>query len=218
MINYLDEFINYLRNAGWEKIFRVFWFFFLFEFFRFFIVDFTMLVIWRLKERSRQRKYNEARKVLWEKQPLISIIVPGKNEGKHLYKLVKSLEEQTYHNFELIVVDDGSNDDTEVIGKTLERNGLIKYFFRNDVRGGKASAANLGLRYCKGEIIVHLDADCSYDRDALENIILPFYLDEKIGALEVTYRCEITKTVYAPPYRQWSIPIPFRSGVSLRVS
>ena len=183
MIGYFDEFINYLTNAGWEKIFRIFWFFFLFEFFRFFIVDFTMLLLWRIKAKSRKQQRIEAHKILMEKQPLISIIVPGKNEGKHLYKLVKSLEEQTYQNFELIVVDDGSDDQTELIGRTLEKNGLIKYFFRNDVRGGKASAANFGLRYCKGEIVVHLDADCSYDRDAIENIILPFYWDEKIGAV-----------------------------------
>src|SRR5437868_10375719 len=159
MIHFLDNFIEYLSNAGWEKIIRVFWFFFIFEFFRFFVVDFTMLVIWRLKENSRKQKIAAARKLLWEAQPLLSIIVPGKNEGKHLYKLVKSLEEQTYQNFELIVIDDGSDDQTEIIGRTLHHNGLIKYFFRNDVRGGKASAANLGLRYAKGEFVIHLDAD-----------------------------------------------------------
>ncbi|HEY6161609.1 MAG TPA: glycosyltransferase [Bacteroidia bacterium] len=183
MNHFLDDFIAYLSNAGWQKVFRIFWFFFLFEFFRFFIVDFTMLLIWRIKQRSRERKMAAARKVLWERQPLVSVIVPGKNEGKHLFKLVKSLEEQTYQNFELLVVDDGSDDQTGIIGRMLERNGLIKYFFRNEVRGGKASAANLALRFCKGEVVIHLDADCSYDRDAIENIMLPFYVDERIGAV-----------------------------------
>jgi cellulose synthase/poly-beta-1,6-N-acetylglucosamine synthase-like glycosyltransferase len=73
------------------------------------------------------------------------------------------------------------------------------------VRGGKASAANLGLRYCKGEIVIHLDADCSYDRDAIENIILPFYLDEKIGAVGGNvqvrnYRDSLCATLQAVEY------------------
>jgi biofilm PGA synthesis N-glycosyltransferase PgaC len=114
---------------------------------------------------------------------LISIIIPGKNEGAHLFKLTKSLAEQTYKNFELIIVDDGSDDDTPIIGRNLEKNGLIGVFLRNDMRGGKASAANLALRFTKGRLIVHLDADCSFDCDAIENIIIPFFLDDRIGAV-----------------------------------
>lgn len=61
--------------------------------------------------------------------------------------------------------------------------GRIYIFLSNDVRGGKASAANLGLRYATGKFIIHMDADCSYDRDAVENIIVPFYYDDKLGAV-----------------------------------
>ena len=60
---------------------------------------------------------------------------------------------------------------------------MIDLFLRNGTRGGKASAANLALRFSKGEYIVHLDADCSFDRDAIENILVPFFLDPKIGAV-----------------------------------
>ncbi|MBX7183176.1 MAG: glycosyltransferase [Bacteroidia bacterium] len=114
---------------------------------------------------------------------MVSIIVPGRNEGENLYQLAYSLKEQTYSNFELIIIDDGSDDDTKVICQSLLSLGLITKFLRNDVRGGKASAANLGLRYSKGKFVVHIDADCSFDRDAIENILIPFYENEKIGAI-----------------------------------
>ena len=78
--------------------------------------------------------------------PLISIIAPGKNEGENIYKLVKSLNEQTYQKVEIIIVDDGSDDETPIIGRSLEKHGLIDKFVRNHMRGGKASAANLALR------------------------------------------------------------------------
>jgi cellulose synthase/poly-beta-1,6-N-acetylglucosamine synthase-like glycosyltransferase len=51
------------------------------------------------------------------------------------------------------------------------------------MRGGKASAANLALRFSKGKYIVHLDADCSFDRDAIENVLVPFFMDSYIAAV-----------------------------------
>ena len=182
-MDYLDEFINYLSSVSPAKLVRVFWFFFFFEFVRFFLVDFTTVLLWKLTAVFRKQRVREGRNLFWAEKPLVSIIVPGKNEGKHIFKLANSLKEQTYQNFELIVIDDGSDDETRVICNSLKKNGLIDIFLSNDVRGGKASAANLGLRYSSGKYIIHVDADCSYDRDAVENIIVPFYYDEKLGAV-----------------------------------
>jgi cellulose synthase/poly-beta-1,6-N-acetylglucosamine synthase-like glycosyltransferase len=136
-----------------------------------------------LRRFSDRKVYREAKNRFWVDQPLVSILAPGKNEGKNLYKLVKSLEAQTYQNYEIIIVDDGSDDDTPIIGRSLEKAGLIDLFIRNHVRGGKASAANLALRYAKGKYILHLDADSSLDRNAIERIITRFYLDDKIGCV-----------------------------------
>src|SRR5574343_177236 len=183
MIEAFDNFFNYIVTVGPSKLIRVFWFFVFFEFLRFFVLEITVLVIWTLGRKTRKLKYAVARRKLFIDRPLVSIIVPGKNEGEHIYKLVMSMKEQSYTNFEFIVIDDGSDDNTEVICKSLQKNGFIDLFLRNDVRGGKASAANLGFRYSRGKIIVHLDADCSYDNDALEKIIIPFYLDENSGAV-----------------------------------
>lgn len=183
MIDALDNFFNYITEVGPAKLLRIFWFFVFFEFARFFIFELTVLLVWKLREKKRNEQYANARRRLFIERPLVSIIVPGKNEGKHIFKLANSLKEQSYKNFEFIVIDDGSDDDTERICKSLQKNGLIDLFLRNDVRGGKASAANLGYRFSKGKIIVHLDADCSYDNDAIEKIIIPFYLNDAIGAV-----------------------------------
>ena len=98
-------------------------------------------------------------------------------------KLVASLETQTYSNLELIVVDDGSDDDTPGICRNLESQGLIDLFIRNDVRGGKASAANTALRYARGDYVIHLDADSHLDPRSIETILIPFMLDQSIGAV-----------------------------------
>ncbi len=182
-MEYLDEFFNYISSVSPSKLVRFFWFFFFFEFVRFFLVDFTTVLLWKITAVFRKKRVREGRNLFWAEKPLISIIVPGKNEGKHIFKLANSLKEQTYQNFELIVIDDGSDDETRAICNSLKKNGLIDIFLSNDVRGGKASAANLGLRYSSGKYIIHMDADCSYDRDAVENIIVPFYYDEKLGAV-----------------------------------
>ncbi|MCD6067851.1 MAG: wapR [Bacteroidetes bacterium] len=183
MIESIDNFFSYIAAVGANKLIRIFWFFVFFEFLRFFLFELTTLIIWRIGKETRKMRYEVARQKLFIDRPLVSIIVPGKNEGKHIYKLVMSMKEQSYTNIEFIVIDDGSDDDTERICKSLQKNGLIDLFLRNDVRGGKASAANLGYRYSKGKIVVHLDADCSYDNDAIEKIIIPFYLDDNIGAV-----------------------------------
>lgn len=182
-MRFLDEFINYVSTVDAAKLFRMFWFFFIFEFFRFFLVEISTIIFWKFDSIFRKKGIADARMTLVKSQPLVSIIVPGRNEGRHIFKLVNSLKEQTYQNFELIVIDDGSDDDTAAICRNLEHLGFIDAFYRNDVRGGKASAANLGLRYARGEFVIHFDADCSYDRDAIENILVPFYYNPKIGAV-----------------------------------
>lgn len=179
----VGEFSSYLHSLDGGKLLRIFWFFFIFEFFRYIFVELITILHWTYWKRKNKEALEEARAKLWEEKPFISVIVPGKNEGKHIFKLASSLKEQTYQNFELIIVDDGSDDATPSICRSLQANKLIDYYFRNDVRGGKASGANMAYRFSKGKFVVHLDADCSYDRDALENILYYFYFDEKIGAI-----------------------------------
>lgn len=181
--NLVPEYVNYWFVVGFPKFIRVFWYFVIFEFTRYIIIDYIIAFIFFITGKKRAKKFEEAKRKLFQENPFVSVIIPGKNEGKHLYKLTKSLAEQTFKNFELIIVDDGSDDDTPIIGKNLERLGLIDMFIRNEMRGGKASAANLALRFSKGKYIVHLDADCSFDSDAIEQVLLPFFVNDKIAAV-----------------------------------
>lgn len=179
----IEDFFSYWQSQGLSAFVRVFWFFVFFEFTRYVLIDYIIVMYYVIRRKLRQRRWDLARHALLAEMPMVSVVVPGRNEGPHLFTLVRSLAEQTYSNLEIIVVDDGSDDNTAVIGKSLERAGLITIFVRNEERGGKASAANLALRLAKGKFIVHLDADSSFHHDAIENALIPFYMDEKIGGV-----------------------------------
>lgn len=181
--SFWEDFFYYIQHEGAERIINLFWYYFYLEAPRFLVMDLVVLSIAVWPSRKRKLRYQAARNSFLSENPLVSIIVPGKNEGEHIYKLVKGFKEQTYQNLEFIIVDDGSTDDTYTICRNLKKNGLIDVYLRNEERGGKASAANLALRYATGKYVVHVDADTSFDRDAIEKIIIPFYFDNRVGAV-----------------------------------
>ncbi len=179
----LVNFFLFWKTVGLDRIVRFFWYFFFLELTRYVLFDFAVITWYLLQKRRNREKYLQARQKLYAESPKVSVIAPGKNEGENLYKLARSLNEQTYRNLEIIIIDDGSDDQTPLIAQSLLKAGLIDRFLRNEVRGGKASAANLGLRFATGKFIVHVDADSSLDRDAIERILIPFYLDPCVGAV-----------------------------------
>ncbi|MEZ0483972.1 glycosyltransferase family 2 protein [Fibrella aquatica] len=87
-------------------------------------------------------------------QPLISIIIPTYNRGHLIEKAIQSVLAQTYRNWQLIVCDDGSTDDTHARLATYD---TIEYYYQSN--GGQASARNGGLRHCRGEYVASLDSD-----------------------------------------------------------
>lgn len=179
----LDTFFTYLGGLSLHSILNTYWFLFFLEFPRYYLAE-TVIISSRLfKRKSRRQQSALASFRLRKENPLVSVLVPGKNEGAHIYRLVESLREQTWKNYELIIVDDGSDDDTPLICRDLEKRGLIHRYLRLGFRGGKASAANYGAYYARGKYIVHMDADSSLDRDAIERILLPFYLDPLVKAV-----------------------------------
>lgn len=91
-------------------------------------------------------------------QDLISIIIPVYNAEKHLDKCIQSVLAQTYTNWELLLIDDGSTDSSGVIcDKYAEQDSRIKVFHKEN--GGVSSARNLGLDNAKGEWITFVDSD-----------------------------------------------------------
>lgn len=170
----------FTANMSWTYLATTFWFLIFIEFPRYYLLDMVAAVHRGLTWKKRRRQEAIARRMLRLERPLISILVPGKNEGPQLYRLLESLKEQTYNNFEIIVIDDGSDDATPSICRDLMKHGRIHQFYRMAERGGKASAANYGLMHAKGKYVVHVDADSSLDRDAIERVLLPFYIDRYV--------------------------------------
>ena len=170
----------FYHNLTWSMVLKTYWFLFFVEFPRYYLLELVLMIRGKILYWQKLRKKNVARFKLHAEHPFISIIVPGKNEGKDVYRLLRSLQEQTYKNFEVIIVDDGSDDETPLICADFEKNGLIDRYLRLTSSGGKASAANYGMFYARGKYIIHLDADSSLDRTAIEDILIPFYYDTRI--------------------------------------
>jgi len=102
--------------------------------------------------------------------PLVSVIIDNYNYGHFLEQAIDSVLEQTYKNFELIVVDDGSIDNSrEVIESYGDR--LIAIFQAN---AGQGEALNTGIERAKGEIICFLDADDYFHKDKLAKVVASF--------------------------------------------
>ena len=188
MIDYgcriIDDIIGgFSRNVSLEVLVTTYFFLIFIEFPRYYLMEIIIVA----RRKLLYWKYSHNKKIAREKlhieNPLVTILAPGKNEGHRIFNLVTSLREQTYQNYEVIIVDDGSDDETPIICRDLEKAGYIDRYIRSEVRGGKASAANLGLYYSRGKYVIHLDADSSLDRDAIEKILLPFYYDHKIKAV-----------------------------------
>jgi len=101
-----------------------------------------------------------------DKSPLVSVILPTYNRGEVISRAIDSVLRQTISDFEVIIVDDFSEDNTEQIVKAYS-NGRIKYVKHNRNKGGSA-ARNTGIRNAKGEYIAFLDSDDEFSSTKLE--------------------------------------------------
>ena len=99
--------------------------------------------------------------------PIISIIVPIYNVGKYLPKCIESILNQTFKNFELILVNDGSTDNSGVVcDDYAKKDTRIKIIHKSN--GGVSSARNAGLYVAKGKYIGFVDPDDYIDKDMFE--------------------------------------------------
>jgi cellulose synthase/poly-beta-1,6-N-acetylglucosamine synthase-like glycosyltransferase len=100
-------------------------------------------------------------------KPLVSIIVPAYNEQAVISRTLESLVNLKYEKKEILVVDDGSTDKTNLIASYYKSQG-VKVLRKPN--GGKASALNYGLVFSKGEIVITVDADTMVTRGAIEEV------------------------------------------------
>lgn len=99
-----------------------------------------------------------------------SIVIPTYNRAHLIEKTIHTVLEQSYNNFELLIIDDGSTDNTkEIVTTIIEKNPQqkINYYYKQNAERG--AARNYGTRLCKGQYITFLDSDDLFYKDHLEN-------------------------------------------------
>ena len=119
---------------------------------------------------------------------LISVIVPVYNAEKHIRHCIDSILTQTYQNFELILVNDGSKDNSLELCKAYEKqDGRIRVFDREN--GGASAARNTGLDNMKGTYVLFVDSDDYISQNCLENL----YKAAKLRDYDIV-QCKISRT------------------------
>ena len=106
-------------------------------------------------------------------KPLVSIIIPAYNVEKYVQEAIDSALSQIYKDIEIIVVDDGSTDNTKKVLNPYIKKGQIHYIYQENK--GLSSARNTGIRAAKGGYIAFLDSD---------DLFLPEKMQRQVDFLE----------------------------------
>jgi peptidoglycan-N-acetylglucosamine deacetylase len=128
--------------------------------------------------RSRRRERMHAGE---DYAPFVSVILPAFNEALVIGNTIRSLLASDYQNFEIIVVDDGSTDNTfEVVEELFGGHPKVRSYSLTN--GGKAAALNFGMTQATGEIVVALDADTIFATQTI-GVLARRFADKRIGAV-----------------------------------
>ena len=131
-----------------------------------------------------------------EKYPLVSVIIPTYNRAKYLRQCIESVLSQDYPNLEIIVVDNGSTDNTpEILASFGNKIKCLK-----EEKGGASASRNKGLRAARGEFIAFLDSDDFYLPGKISLSVRKLQEDHSVSLVYTDYvrvntKGIITKTV-----------------------
>jgi poly-beta-1,6-N-acetyl-D-glucosamine synthase len=133
--------------------------------------------------RLDQSDENEKQR-FWATNPRISALLVGLNEKESIVNAIESLLEFEYPNLEIVVIDDHSTDGMYQAAKPYADRGVIKLFRNSGASGrsGRPVVSNFAFQMCSGDYILSIDADTSFDKDALYHMIGPFY-DPEVGVV-----------------------------------
>jgi cellulose synthase/poly-beta-1,6-N-acetylglucosamine synthase-like glycosyltransferase len=113
--------------------------------------------------------------------PFVSVVIAAYNEEKVIYKTINSILTSDYPAFEILIVDDGSKDNTSVAVQEIFANDPLVRLIKKP-NGGKSSAVNLGFKEAKGEIVVALDADTLIAENAI-SLLVNHFKEENVAAV-----------------------------------
>jgi len=173
MWSVISDGYDYLSAQSGTSLLLLFWVVVLFEVPRYVLLFLTASVVGVRGSLHRDRGPFTGR---------VSMVIAGHNEADAVQKCVRCLREQSRQPDEIVVVSDGSTDEMPARLRALQRQGLIDQAHVTELRAGKAAATNLASRHATGDILINVDLDCSFDRDAIKNILVPF-ADPRIGAV-----------------------------------
>lgn len=90
--------------------------------------------------------------------PFFSVIIPTYNRSNFIVATITSVLEQNFEDFEVLVIDDGSTDNTkEIIERILQKDKRVKYFYKTNAERG--AARNFGVQESNGKFLIFLDSD-----------------------------------------------------------
>jgi glycosyltransferase involved in cell wall biosynthesis len=121
-----------------------------------------------------------------EERPTVSVIIPAYNSAKYLPQAIDSVLQQTYNDYEIIIINDGSTDNTPEVIQPYLKLSAVRYFAQENL--GVSAARNRGLQEARGEFIAFLDADDIYFPDKLQAQIALFAAHPQIGIVNSGFR------------------------------
>lgn len=131
----------------------------------------------------KKRAYTPPRLSEERSLPMVTIVVPAFNEGVVIQPALRALIDLDYPNYEVIVVDDGSTDDTYEKAMIVARESLeVSIRVVTKKNAGKAEALNTGMTLARGEFVLNMDGDTKLSRNTLR-VCVPHFDNPSIGAV-----------------------------------
>ncbi len=135
-------------------------------------------------------------------RPLVSVIIPAWNEEVGILTTVQSLIDNTYKNLEIVIVNDGSTDNSDAVirrfirryRRKTPREERVKIVYHYKENGGKGRALNAGIGLSSGDIIVSIDADCYVEKGAIAHFVNCFR-DPAVSAAVGNVKIGNTQTI-----------------------
>lgn len=122
--------------------------------------------------RQKEEKMSEANSLF---SPRVSIIMPAYNEGKVIRSAIESMLDLSYSNYEILLIDDGSSDDTYDVALSMvsESGGRLRVY--RQPNSGKSTALNLGLRISRSPYVLCVDADSEISSEGIASAVRHFH-------------------------------------------
>lgn len=166
-----------------------------------------------------------------EPSPLVSVLIPARNEEENLPRLLKSLDDQDYPDMEILILDDGSDDRTRSIAEDFSKRSDRSVFVHSGLNKpddwlGKNWACNQLADFARGSVLIFLDADTWLDRSCINQIVMkmqhyqldfatvwPHQIMPALSEKTVISTVYATIVTYLPTYYSYRAPrwIPLES-------